>query len=460
MLKNARVVDPFNNVDRVLDIGIEDGKIAALGSSLNGNAGVDCEGKTLIPGVIDMHVHVTKMLGGLAGYRMAAKTGVTTIIDFAGPMQDILENAAEYGCGLNVGCLDVVHPDNCGSNPSFSEVENFLEQSLRQGSLGLKLLGGHFPLTPEAAHAGIRATNERGVLVAFHCGSTKERSDILGMRESVELARGYRLIIPHINAYCRGKHFHYLEELRQAFEMLRENPNILADSHMAVMNGTAGGCHHGIPHDSITVNCLKLFGFEPTEQGLGNAILDGIAKVVAPIGEQNNLLERKEAYDYWKSVQTNTSVSFPVNIASVAVACVVERRVPTGGFLIPMTATDGGGFPRNNLIGRLLSLYHLDYISLEDIVRKASLNPARVFGLTNKGHLAPGADADITVLNEGLTMAVESYSGGKQIMKDGIVTGKGACLITTKAGIQSARRHNLSSVIADLSKSSFYAPID
>jgi imidazolonepropionase-like amidohydrolase len=121
-----------------------------------------------------------------------------------------------------------------------------------------------------------------------------------------------------------------------------------------------------------------------------------------------------------------------------------------------MAATDGGGFPRNNLIGKLLSLYRLGYISLTDIIRKASLHPAQVFGIKNKGHIGVGADADITILNEEMTSASESYVNGKQIMKSQIVTGSGANLICTEAGRAAAKKNGLSCIIADLENSAFY----
>ena len=458
LLQGARVIDALNGIDDSLDIVIEGGTISELGKNLPPEKNtVNYAGKTIIPGVIDMHVHLTEELGGRAGYRMAAKTGVTTLIDYAGPIDDIMENAARLGCGLNIGCLHAINPGEYGNNPSASQVQSVLERSLQAGAVGLKVLGGHFPLSPEASALAIKACNERKVFVAAHCGTTRERSDIRGMKESVELADGNRLLLAHINAYCRGKYFPATEELRQAFEILRENTNLIADSHMAIINGTQGVCHDGVPHDAITVNCLKLFAREPTEAGLSAAILDGLVKVIYPGEEENILLEGKAAHDYWRAQGTNADVSFPANNPVVAVSCVLERRKPGGDFLIPLTATDGGGFPRNNLIGKLLSLYHVGYISLHDIVWKVSLNPARVFGLSGKGKIAVGADADLTVLDESLLKAVASYVNGSQVMKDGAITGSGATLVATEAARESAKAHGLNFTAVDSASSAFYA---
>lgn len=59
LLKNGRVVDCINSVDKKLDLFIENGKVKALGENLNINADriIDCTGKSVIPGLCDMHVH-------------------------------------------------------------------------------------------------------------------------------------------------------------------------------------------------------------------------------------------------------------------------------------------------------------------------------------------------------------------------------------------------------------------
>ena len=457
VLKNARVVDPLNGIDGIMALGIEGGKIAAVAAELpDGKTTVDCKGKTIIPGVMDTHVHVTNMLGGHKGYYMLAKSGITTLIDFAGPIEDIVENAARVGCGLNVGCLNAINPDKVSQNPTRAQIDEYLEKSLENGAIGLKILGGHVPLTPEASRETILSANAHDAIVAFHAGTTEKGSDIHGMRQAVELAKGARLFLAHVNSYCRGRQFDCLEEVNQAFQMLRDNPNVLSDSYLSIMNGTSGMCKDGVPYSGVTRNCLQTFGFDATEEGLGKSIMAGVTRVSVKMEKENLPLTKEEGYKYWREQNTNADVQFPVNSRAVAVACTVERRTPNGEFLIPVYATDGGGIPRNDMIGRLLALHRLEYLSMEDIVYKSSLNASRVFGLKNKGHLGVGADADITVLNEALTDAVLSYANGQQIMKDKVVTGSGAYLIATEAGRAIAGKNNLKCIIPDLPGSAFF----
>ena len=51
ILKGARVVDPVNHLDRVTDVGIENGKIAAVGDNLgSAKETVSLDGLVLTPG--------------------------------------------------------------------------------------------------------------------------------------------------------------------------------------------------------------------------------------------------------------------------------------------------------------------------------------------------------------------------------------------------------------------------
>ncbi len=60
-LKNGRLIDPVSGKDEVLDILITDGVIEKTGKSLSTPSGaqvVELKGKLVVPGLIDMHVHL------------------------------------------------------------------------------------------------------------------------------------------------------------------------------------------------------------------------------------------------------------------------------------------------------------------------------------------------------------------------------------------------------------------
>ncbi|HET57397.1 MAG TPA: dihydroorotase [Deltaproteobacteria bacterium] len=66
LLKGGRIVDPSQDIDETLDLLIEDGLIARIAPNLptpevgrdSGTAVVDLEGKTIVPGLLDMHTHL------------------------------------------------------------------------------------------------------------------------------------------------------------------------------------------------------------------------------------------------------------------------------------------------------------------------------------------------------------------------------------------------------------------
>ena len=61
IIRNGHVIDPMNNVDQLCDIAIQDGKIVAVGRDLPDacdNNEFDAKGCYVVPGLIDIHVHV------------------------------------------------------------------------------------------------------------------------------------------------------------------------------------------------------------------------------------------------------------------------------------------------------------------------------------------------------------------------------------------------------------------
>ena len=60
LLKNAHVVDPAVDLDGVMDVLVEGDVIAAVGEGLacEGAEVIDLTGKYLVPGLVDMHVHL------------------------------------------------------------------------------------------------------------------------------------------------------------------------------------------------------------------------------------------------------------------------------------------------------------------------------------------------------------------------------------------------------------------
>lgn len=84
IIKNGRVIDPYNNMDKTADIAVKDGKIAGIGSfgNMEGEKIVDAEGCIVTPGLIDYHVHIYPLAEiGIPAEATCFSSGITTVVD-------------------------------------------------------------------------------------------------------------------------------------------------------------------------------------------------------------------------------------------------------------------------------------------------------------------------------------------------------------------------------------------
>ena len=111
LIKNGHLVDPANQKDEVCDILIQDDKIAKVAANITDNEAqvIDATGKYVMPGLIDLHVHLREP--GFeyketieTGTKAAAHGGVTSIcpmpntkpvIDSAERIKDLLIRAKD-----------------------------------------------------------------------------------------------------------------------------------------------------------------------------------------------------------------------------------------------------------------------------------------------------------------------------------------------------------------------------
>lgn len=92
LIRNGTVCDPARGFKERADVGIADGRIAAIEKSLPPNSGaevVDAQGSYVTPGLVDLHTHcyhgATDL--GIDADPIGARTGVTTWVD-----------AGSFGC--------------------------------------------------------------------------------------------------------------------------------------------------------------------------------------------------------------------------------------------------------------------------------------------------------------------------------------------------------------------------
>ena len=80
VIKGGRVIDPSRKFDGLADVGITQGRITAVRSGIatTGAEVFDAKGKLVVPGLIDIHTHATRIADGPS---LCLADGVTGIID-------------------------------------------------------------------------------------------------------------------------------------------------------------------------------------------------------------------------------------------------------------------------------------------------------------------------------------------------------------------------------------------
>lgn len=96
IIKGGHVIDPKNNLDGIMDVSIDDGKVLAVGADLGTEAFrvIDATGLLVVPGLIDIHGHhfhgtvpdnyLANSYTALPPDGFTLRVGVTTVVDVGG----------------------------------------------------------------------------------------------------------------------------------------------------------------------------------------------------------------------------------------------------------------------------------------------------------------------------------------------------------------------------------------
>ncbi|MDT0262646.1 amidohydrolase family protein [Jatrophihabitans lederbergiae] len=180
VVRNGLVVT--GSGESVTDIGVRDGVIVQLGGSMTGAREIDATGRLVLPGGVDMHVHLSPVEVGeetmpwaddfVSGSRAAAAGGVTTIgnIGFGKPGERLVDLVQRVGAdGSRDSLVDfVVHPVLMEPDEgTAADIERLAE--LGHTSVKIFMSIGDFDVKLPAFVNALDSAGKHGLLSMVHC---------------------------------------------------------------------------------------------------------------------------------------------------------------------------------------------------------------------------------------------------------------------------------------------------
>ncbi|MFW7269640.1 dihydroorotase [Gluconacetobacter sp. Hr-1-5] len=382
VLRNGTVV--AGTMERA-DIGCRDGRIVQIGDLGRAVARevVDCTNLHVLPGLIDPHVHLRDP-GDLAvetlgdGTRGAVLGGIATVFDMPNTRESVtsvavldrkramLDGAVWCDVGLYVGATKANIPDLAALEvqPNVCAIKVFAGSSTGDllveddESLERLMRSGHrrvcYHSEDEYRLQARKALFHEGQPHRLHMEWRDEECAFLGTRRLMALARktGRRAHILHVST---------AEELAY----LRD--------------------YHDLATAELLVNHLTQIGPEVYDRLGGYAIMN------PPIRDQRH-------YDAaWAAVKSG------------GVDCIGSDHAPHSRAAKerPWPNTAAGLTGVQTLVPIMLDHVNAGRLSLERMVELMAEGPARVYGALDKGRIAPGYDADFTIVDMGAVRTIE-----------------------------------------------------
>ncbi len=217
VITNGEVIDGAGSPRRQLQLGIKDGRIAAMGLDIGpGKKTIDAAGKVVAPGFIDVHTHAEN-LAEIPSAENFLRMGVTTIVtgNCGGSVLDVAAyfgKCEATGIGVNIGTLighNSVRRSVMGgsfirqpSKDQLHKMRQLVDQAMRDGALGMSTglvyLPGAYTKTDEIIDLAQVVSNRGGIYASHMRYETHEIFDAL--EELIEVARavGIRAHVSHI----------------------------------------------------------------------------------------------------------------------------------------------------------------------------------------------------------------------------------------------------------------------
>jgi dihydropyrimidinase len=401
VVQGGTVVTPAGVV--TADIGIRGEQIAAIGPDLDGAGAdvVDATGHYVIPGVLDVHVHLDLPFCGTvsaddyrSGTRAGARGGVTTLIDFAIPYAgETLADAADNWLKRAEGraLIDYTfHICITRYDEHRHQIADMVERGFTTFKEFMIYESEGWQSDDRALFGTLELMREHGAMLLVHAESSRVLDELIARYHTPELMQRFGA---QLHAMSRPN-FIEAEAIQRAVAWSEATGGRLYIVHMSTREGAdivRAAQARGVP--VIAETCVQYLVLDDSVFGRE----DGHLFACCP-----QLKRPEDSERLWQGLRDGE-----VSVISTD-TCTFTReqkdmwqgdftRIPMGmpglETLLPLTYTHGV------LGGRL---------SIEEMCMKLSTNPARIMGLyPRKGAIEIGADADLAIIHPTSAITVD-----------------------------------------------------
>ena len=137
VIKGGRVLDVSQRLDRVMDVAVRGGKIAALESSISASDGAeifDATGRLVTPGLVDIHAHPRP---GEVTPQQILSNGVTTVVDGGSRGADGIQDMVGVAQNAPNRVRILINISRLGNQPS-GELLNFETADAEAGRAAIR----------------------------------------------------------------------------------------------------------------------------------------------------------------------------------------------------------------------------------------------------------------------------------------------------------------------------------
>ncbi len=454
VILNGRVIDPETSFDKVSNVGIKDGKIAAITEKeISGKKTIDATGQVVAPGFIDLHAHGQN----IGDYRMQAMQGVTTMLELESgllPISDWYEAQAQKKLPINYGAaagwtygriatftgnepeatakyfqdvqgrsdwkMDIATPEQ------MKKILDYVQQGLDEGGLGIGINAGYAPGYGRKEYyklAEMAANNNVATFTHFRYASNSEPASSF---EAVQ-----ELIA---NAALTGAHMHICHINSSSLKDIDDVLVMVNDAFDKKINITVGAYPWGA---ASTVVGAAMFSGEGWRERMGSTANNfqlGLKRMTE--AELTDYQKNKPGtFIVWHFLDENN----PEDLALLDKSVLHPRILVESDEMFWMemhpdgdiTNYEGDAWPlpedafshprSNGTFAKILRSYVRErkLMTLSEAIRKMSLMPAQTLEgfvpqMKKKGRLQEGMDADIVVFDPETIADVGTYEKPNQ----------------------------------------------